>query len=122
MSFWADKRVLVTGGRGFLGTQVVRQLRNRGCAKVFAPRRSEYDLVEPDSVRSLLADTAPDLIFHLAARVGGIGANRENPGLFFYENLVMGVHLMEEARRQGVGKFVAVGTVCAYPKHVPVPF
>ncbi|NIS67255.1 MAG: NAD-dependent epimerase/dehydratase family protein [Gemmatimonadales bacterium] len=122
MSFWSDRRVLVTGGSGFLGSQVVAKLRELRPAEVCVPRREDYDLVIADDVRRLLADARPNLVIHLAARVGGIGANRESPGLFLYENLMMGVQLMEESRRQGVEKFVAVGTVCAYPKHTPVPF
>jgi GDP-L-fucose synthase len=100
----------------------VAKLVERRPRALLVPTRAEYDLAELENVRRLLADTQPDLVIHLAARVGGIGANRENPGLFFYENLAMGLHLMEEARRGGVEKFVAVGTVCAYPKHTPVPF
>ena len=98
------------------------KLQDRYPLEVIAPRREDCDLREPENIRRLLSATQPHVIVHLAARVGGIGANRENPGSFFYDNLVMGVHLMEEARRQEVGKFVAVGTVCAYPKHTPVPF
>jgi len=120
--FWDDRRVVVTGGAGFLGGFVVDALRARGCEAPFVVRSRQYDLrLEADVVR-LLKDARPDLIVHLAATVGGIGANRENPGRFFYENLVMGAHLMEHARLFGVGKFVAIGTVCSYPKFAPVPF
>ncbi len=122
MGFWEDRRVTVTGGAGFLGSQVVRQLREEGCREVFVPRRRDYDLVDGSAVKRLFADARPDLVVHLAARVGGIGANQANPALFFYENLMMGAHLMEEARQRKVEKFVAVGTVCAYPKFTPVPF
>jgi GDP-L-fucose synthase len=117
----AGKRVVVTGGTGFLGTHVVSEIRDRG-AHVVAPRKREYDLVDPASAHRLVADTRPDAVVHLAARVGGIGANRENPGTFFYENLMMGVQLLEECRRQRVGKVVTVGTICSYPKFTPVPF
>ncbi len=115
-------RVLVTGGRGFLGSHVVEELRRRGYRDVFAPGSREYDLTKTDAAVRIVGDTRPDVIIHLAAVVGGIGANRENPGRFFYENLMMGAELMEQARLHGVGKFVAVGTVCAYPKFTPVPF
>lgn len=115
-------RILVTGGSGFLGSYVLEQLRARGCKQVFVPRKAEYDLVEIEAVRRLYEDTRPDLVIHLAAIVGGIGANRNNPGRFFYENLMMGVQLMEEARLRGVAKFIATGTICAYPKFTPVPF
>jgi len=117
-----DKRVTVTGGGGFLGSFVVEKLQAQGCRQVFVPRRRNYDLTTVDGVQRMLDDGRPEVVVHLAAVVGGIGANRRHPGKFFYENLVMGVHLMEEARRRGVEKLVAVGTICAYPKLTPVPF
>jgi GDP-L-fucose synthase len=122
MSFWADKRVVVTGGAGFLGSFVVDGLRARGARHIIVPRSAEYDLVEMDAVRRLYRDAKPDLVIHLAAKVGGIGANRDNPGKFFYDNLMMGVQLIEEGRKVGLRKLVAAGTICAYPKHAPVPF
>ena len=122
MGFWGARQVLVTGAGGFLGSYVVERLRERGCRKIFVPRRREYDLVDGGAIRRLVDDSSPDLVIHLAARVGGIGANQANPATFFYENLMMGAQLMEEARRCDVAKFVAVGTVCAYPKSTPVPF
>jgi GDP-L-fucose synthase len=122
MSFWADRRVVVTGGAGFLGSHVVERLKERGARTVFVPRSPEYDLRREDAGARLYRDARPDIVIHLAAVVGGIGANRENPGRFFYENLVMGAHLIEEARRHGVEKFVALGTICSYPKFTPVPF
>jgi GDP-L-fucose synthase len=119
---WATSRVLVTGGTGFVGRQVLEQLHLRGCKEVVVPRRAEYNLVDGAAVRTLLRDARPDVVIHLAAKVGGIGANREQPATFFYDNLMMGVQLIHESWRAGVGKFVAIGTVCAYPKHTPVPF
>jgi GDP-L-fucose synthase len=121
-SFWHDKRVLVTGGDGFLGGYVVERLKQRGCPEVFVPHISHYNLVEMEACQRVYADARPDLVIHLAAVVGGIGANRANPGKFFYENLMMGAQMMEQARLFGVKKFVALGTVCAYPKFTPVPF
>jgi GDP-L-fucose synthase len=118
----AGKRVALTGGAGFLGSHVAEQLRAVGCADVFVPRSRDYDLRRADGVARMYADARPEVVIHLAAVVGGIGANRENPGRFFYDNLTMGVELMEQARLGGVEKFVAVGTVCAYPKFTPVPF
>lgn len=118
----SDKRVVVTGGSGFLGSFVVAALRARGCRHVFVPRRADYDLRDRDAILRLYKDTRPDVVIHLAAVVGGIGANRANPGRFFYDNAIMGIQLIEYARQQEVEKFVAVGTVCAYPKFAPVPF
>jgi len=118
----AKRRVLVTGGAGFLGSFVVEALRARGCEQIFVPRSADYDLVDGRAVDRLLTDTRPDLIIHLAARVGGILANQRNPGRFFYDNLMMGVQLLEQARRCGVQKLVATATICAYPKLTPVPF
>ena len=117
-----NKRIVVTGGAGFLGSHLVEQLRTMGCRDIFVPRSGQYDLRTLDGVSRLHRDARPEVVIHLAAVVGGIGANRENPGSFFYDNLLMGVELMEQARRQGVEKFVAIGTVCAYPKFTPVPF
>ncbi len=122
MTFWADRRVMVTGGAGFLGRAVVGRLQASGASEIFVPRSADYDLTTTDGITRALADGRPDLIIHLAAVVGGIGANRENPGRFFYENAVMGVQLMEGARLAGVKKFVQIGTVCSYPKFTPVPF
>ena len=121
-AFWRGKRVIVTGGAGFLGSVVVNRLRAHGAADVAVPRTREYDLRELPQVRRLLEDARPDVVIHLAARVGGIGANREHPADFFYDNLMMGVQLMHEAWSKGVEKFVAIGTVCSYPKFTPVPF
>lgn len=120
-SFW-NKRFCVTGGGGFLGSFVVEKLRQRGAREIFVPRKRDYDLVDPQAVRRLLDDARPQVIIHLAAHVGGIGANRLHPAEFFYDNLMMGVQLMHQAWQRGVEKFVAIGTVCAYPKYTPVPF
>ena len=117
-----NKRICVTGGSGFLGNHVVARLRERGCSQIFVVRKRDYDLVRGEAVERLYREARPDIVIHLAAVVGGIGANRENPARFFYENLMMGVQLMEGARLHGVEKFVQVGTICAYPKHTPVPF
>jgi len=121
-SFWQNRRVCVTGGAGFLGSFVTEKLRQRGANEIFIPRYPEYDLVQPQDVERLLDDARPDVIIHLAAHVGGIGANRLHPAEFFYDNLMMGVQLMHQAWKRGVEKFVAIGTVCAYPKYTPVPF
>jgi len=113
---------MVTGGAGFLGSRLVGELQRRGATDVFVPRSLDYDLRDPAGIRRALADARPEIVLHLAAVVGGIGANRENPGRFFYDNAIMGIQLMEEARLAGVRKFVTVGTVCSYPKFTPVPF
>ena len=119
---WPNERIVVTGGAGFLGSFVLEALRTRGAREVMVPRSKDYDLVQMDAVRALYRDTRPTLVLHLAARVGGIGANRDNPGRFFYENLMMGVQLIEVGRQVGLQKLVALGTICAYPKFCPVPF
>jgi GDP-L-fucose synthase len=116
------KRVLLTGGAGFLGECVRERLEAAGASEVFVPRRARYDLTDAADVARAYADGKPDTVVHLAAEVGGIGANRDNPGRFFYANMAMGLHLIEEARKRGTEKFVQVGTVCSYPKHTPVPF
>jgi GDP-L-fucose synthase len=121
MSFWSGKRVLVTGGAGFLGSRIVERLRAAG-AETFVPRSRDYNLVEGEAARRLFRDFPPEVVIHAAAVVGGIGANAKNPGRFFYENLVMGALTLEEARLARVSKFVSIGTICAYPKHTPVPF
>ena len=120
----ADKRIVVTGGAGFLGKAVCRALAGRGVApeQIFVPRRADYDLTAESAVERLYDDARPDVVIHLAAEVGGIGANMAHPGRFFYANMAMGLHLVEHARRRGLAKFVHTGTVCAYPKHCPVPF
>src|SRR5262245_60897679 len=115
MGFLTSKRVVVTGGGGFLGRYVCEALADFGPDRVFVPRSRDYDLRQPEAIRRLLREERPDVVVHLAAVVGGIGANRENPGRFFYDNAVMGLHLMEEARLAGVQKFVVTGTVCSYP-------
>ncbi len=122
MTFWDDKRVLVTGGAGFLGTHVIMKLKEHGARDIFVPRSKEYDLRDIETTREMLAKFHPDLVIHLAARVGGIGANRAHPAEFFYDNLMMSVPLLHESWKAGVVKFVAIGTVCAYPKFTPVPF
>ena len=122
MSFWEDKRVIVTGGAGFLGSCVVGKLKERGCKNIFVPLVEDYDLTKEENIIRLYKEYPADIVIHLAAVVGGIGVNRENPGKFFYDNLVMGAMLMEYARQFEVDKFVAIGTICAYPKFTPVPF
>src|ERR1700737_2234213 len=122
MSLASTSRVLVTGGSGFLGKQLLQVLEARGYQDVVAPGHSQYDLTRADQVAACIRDVRPDAIVHLAAVVGGIGANRARPGEFFYQNLIMGTELMEQARRASVEKFVAIGTICAYPKFTPVPF
>lgn len=121
MSWLATKRITVTGGAGFLGTQVVRKLREKGCQGIFIPQSKDYNLVDNEAVKRLYQNANPDIVIHLAATTGGIGINKEMPGKFFYDNLMMGVQLIEQGRIFGVEKIVAIGTVCSYPKDIPVP-
>ncbi len=121
-NFWNNKKVVVTGGVGFLGNFVIRKLKDHGVTNIFIPTIEEYDLVDPEAIDRLFQNAKPDVIIHLAAHVGGIGANREHPAEFFYDNLMMGVQLIHQAWKHNIQKFVAIGTVCAYPKFTPVPF
>ena len=121
-NFWATRKVCLTGGSGFLGSFVTEKLRQRGVKEIFIPRIEQYNLVNPQDVERMLDNSRPDVIIHLAAHVGGIGANRLHPAEFFYDNLMMGTQLMHQAWRRGVEKYTAIGTVCAYPKFTPVPF
>lgn len=121
-NYLAGKKVLVTGGAGFVGSYVVRKLRERGCSSIVVPRRQTCDLTKEAHITCLLEETHPNVVIHLAAVVGGIGANRRNPGQFFYDNLIMGIQLMEQARQHQVEKFVALGTVCSYPIVCPSSF
>ncbi len=122
IDFWKNRKVCVTGGAGFLGSFVTAKLKERGAKEIFIPKFEEYNLILPEDVDRMLEDSQPDVIIHLAAHVGGIGANRTHPAEFFYDNLMMGVQLMHQAWKRKIEKFVAIGTVCAYPKFTPVPF
>ncbi len=119
---WSEQKVTVTGGAGFLGRVICRKLAERGCRQIDVPRRQDYDLTTEKAVERMYDDFRPDVVIHLAAEVGGIGANQDQPGRFFFANMAMGMHLIEQARVRGLGKFVQTGTVCSYPKHTPVPF
>ncbi len=119
---WSTKRVVITGGAGFVGRYLVENLRKAGCKEIFIPRKADCDLRDINSVRRLYDEAKPHVVIHLAATVGGIGANREHPGSFFYDNLMMGVQLLNEAYKRGVEKFISLATICAYPKFTPVPF
>ena len=121
-AFFKNRRVVVAGGAGFLGGYVTEGLRKRGCGNILVPKIEDYDFVNMDDVIRMYEDMKPDIVIHLAAVVGGIGANREHPGEFFYKNLMMGIQLIEQGRLRSIEKFVAIGTVCAYPKFTPVPF
>ena len=126
-NFWNDKRVIVTGGAGFLGSFIVKKLQQKNTREIIIPRSSKYDLRQTEAIKDLISDTtvneqSVDMVIHLAANVGGIGANREHPGSFFYDNLMMGVQLLHESYKAGINKFIATGTICAYPKFTPVPF
>ncbi|MGD2094495.1 MAG: GDP-L-fucose synthase [Phycisphaerales bacterium] len=121
-NFFQNRRVVVTGGAGFLGRYVTEGLQKRGCKNILVPKIEDYDLVNIDDINRMYEDMNPDIVIHLAAAVGGIGANREHPGEFFYKNLMMGVQLIEQGRLRNIEKFVAIGTVCAYPKFATVPF
>jgi GDP-L-fucose synthase len=122
MTYWSDKRICVTGGAGFLGSHLVEEIERRGGVDVFVPLAEDYDLRTMEGIQRCLRDSQADVIIHLAAVVGGIGANRANPGTFFYDNAIMGIQLIEGSRKAGVSKFVGLGTVCGYPKFTPVPF
>ena len=122
MKFWDDKKIIVTGGSGFLGKSLVENLKKRGAKKIFVPEIEEYDLRKLSAIKKMYKKANADIVIHLAAVVGGIGANRENPGKYFYDNLIMGVQLAEVARQVGISKFVSIGTICAYPKFTKVPF
>jgi GDP-L-fucose synthase len=122
MSNLKNKKIIVTGGAGFLGKFVVNKLHERGCSNIFVPHIEEYDLRDLEVIKKMYKNYKADIVIHLAAIVGGIGANKKNPGSFFYDNLVMGIQLIEQARLNNVEKFVAIGTICAYPKFTPVPF
>ncbi len=122
MKFWKNKRVVVTGGAGFLGSYVLENLKKRGCESIFIPKVENFDLRNLTDIKEMYDMAHPDIVIHLAAVVGGIGANRENPGKFFYDNAIMGLQLIEQARLFGIQKFVCIGTICAYPKFTPVPF